>query len=428
MRILRIGIGTLCLSAVAIGWGQSSLTIDQALTRAKERNGAVQAAFLNYRASQKNARSVYSSFLPTVTPSLTKDWGQSETLTGPFRGKNDINSTNATLDLSWRIFDDGTREDRYKVAQYSAVTQEYTALQTLRSTLFSVHSRFYDALRSQELLRVQQENLNRAKVILDQTEFRANPPIEDIPKKDILQARADYENARVSVLAAENRVSSNSADLKAVLAWDEASLPELVKPTPQQLPELSMTLQQAIVTGLESRADLAASRERIRSQMVAVRSARREGFLQYAVDAGYRRVFADDPFQSAAVTFSASLPLYDGERTKSLLESEQLTLDALEASYAQDERVVQAEIEASYKEYGQNRLRFEASLVALLAAQENYKAAVEAQSEGAGNLLQVLTARVSLTTAESNHVEATYDLLISDIRFRLATGQPVPGE
>lgn len=428
MRTSRLGLVLVSLGACALSFAQTTLTIDQALVRAKERNGSVQAAFLNYRAAQKNARSVYSAFLPTVTPSITKDWGQNETLTGPFRGKNDVNSTNATIDLSWRLLDDGTREDRYKQAQIGAQTQEYTALQTLRSTLFSVHSRFYDALRTQELLRVQQENLNRAKVILEQTEFRANPPIEDIPRKDILQARADYQNARVSVLAAENRVSSTAADLKAVLAWDQESLPDLVKPTPQQLPVMDMTLQEAVVAGLENRADLAATRERVQSQIVAVRSARRDGFLQYAVDAGYRRVFADDPFQSAALTFSASLPLYDGDRTKALLESERLTLEALEASLDQDERVVRAEIESAYKEYGQNRLRFEASQAALEAAQENYNAAVEAQKEGAGNLLQVLTARVSLTTAESNQVEATYDLLISDVRFRLVTGQSVPGE
>ena len=94
----------------------------------------------------------------------------------------------------------------------------------------------------------------------------------------------------------------------------------------------------------------------------------------------------------------------------------------------QDERGVRAEIESSYKEYGQNRVRYEASQSALEAARENYNAAGAAQAEGAGNLLQVLTARVSLTTAESNSVEATYDLLIFDIRFRLATGQSVPGE
>ncbi len=428
MKMRGVGILVMSFGICALGMAQSSLTLDEALGLAKERNGSVMAAFLNYRAAQQNARGAYSTYLPTVTPTVGHDLGFSETLTGPFRGRNDLNTTSAAIDVNWQIFDDGSRKDRYTQARLLAITQQFTSLQTLRTTLFTVHTRFYDALRSQELLRVQEENLNRAKIILEQTEFRANPPIEDVPKKDILQAKADYQNARVSVLTSENRVANTAADLKAVLAWDEQELPELVKPTAQQLPAIEMTLQEAVKQGLENRADLAASRERINSQVLSVRLARREGFLQYSVDAGYRRVFAEDPFQRAALSFSATLPLYDGERTSAALEAEKLNLAALEANLDQDERGVRAEIESSYKEYGQNRLRYEASQVALEAARENYNAAVSAQAEGAGNLLQVLTARVSLTTAESNSVEATYDLLISDIRFRLATGQSVPGE
>jgi outer membrane protein len=428
MKMRGVGLLVMSLGICAFGMAQGSLTLDDALGLAKERNGSVMAAFLNYRAAQQNARGAYSTFLPTVTPSVSHDLGFNETLTGPFRGRNDLNSTNAAIDVNWQLLDDGSRKDRYTQARLAATTQQFTSLQTLRTTLFNVHTRFYDALRSQELLKVQQENLNRAKIILEQTEFRANPPIEDIPKKDILQARADYQNARVSVLTSENRVDSTAADLKAILAWDQNELPELVKPTAQQLPALELTLQEAILMGLENRADLAATRERVLSQQLSVRQARRDGFLKYSVDAGYRRVFAEDPFQRAALTFSASLPLYDGDRTSAALEAERLTLAAIEAGLDQDERGVRAEIESSYKEYGQNRLRYEASQAALEAAQENYKAAVAAQAEGAGNLLQVLTARVSLTTAESNSVEATYDLLISDIRFRLATGQSVPGE
>lgn len=407
---------------------QQPLTISDALTMAKERNGSVQAAFLNYRASQKSARGAYSAFLPSVTPSISRDWGRSETLTGPFRSKDDFTTTNAALDVSWRLFDDGSRQDRYDQARYSAEAQQFNALQTLRNTLFSVHSRFYDALRAQELLRVQMDNLERAKVILEQTKFRANPPIEDVPKKDILQAEADYQNARVSVLAAENQVATSAADLKAVLAWEQSELPELAKPTAQQLPELEMTLQQAIELGLANRADLAASRERIYSQQVAVRTAKRDSLIGFSLDAGYRRVFADDPFQRASLTFSASMPLYDGQNSKSVLDAARLTLEAQNASFEQDVRNVRAEIESTYKEYGQNRIRFEAATAALNAAQENYRAAEAAQKEGAGNLIQVLTARVSLTTAESNLVQATYDMLISDVKFRLATGQPVPGE
>lgn len=411
-----------------IAFGQGRLTLDEALTRAKERNGSVQAAYLNYRAAQKNVLGNKSAYLPTVTTSLKKDIGRSETLTGPFRGKSDFNTLSAQLDLAYRILDDGNRKDNLESSEFSARAQEYSALQTLRSTLFTVHSRFFEALRTQELLRVQKENLARAQVILDQTKFRANPPIEDVPRKDILQAEADFQNARVSVLAAESRVSTTAADLKAVLAWDEDRVPILAGPEIQQIPAIELTLAQAIEMGLADRADLEASRRRVDQQLVAVRSADRGRKLNYTLDASYQRIFAETPFDRAGLSFAASFPVYDGKKAQSDTESARLSLAALQATLDQDIRNVSAEIESAFYEHGQNRLRFEAATLALKAAQVNFEAAVEAQREGAGNLIQVLTAQVSLTTAESNLVEATFDLLITDVRFRLVTGQGVPGE
>lgn len=425
---LRFSLVILAFGMMSTAFSQEMLTLDRALMLAKDGNGDVRAAFFNYRSAQASARGSYAAFLPAITPTFSIESGQSEVLTGPFRGTSRGSTNGAAIDVTWRLFDNGTRQDNYRRAMLSASTSELNALQTLRSTLFSVHTRFFDALRAQELLRVQQENLKRAAVILEQTKIRANPPIEDLPRKNILQAEADYQNARVSVLTAENRVQSSEANLKEVLAWDAEELPELVQPTLQQLPPLEFTLQEAVLRGLENRADLAATRKRVESQILAVRTARRDAFLQYSVDANYRKVFAEDPFQRAALTFSATLPLYDGDRSKSLTQAEQFTLESLEASLEQTERVARAEIEATYKEYGQNRVRYDAATAALVAARVNYEAAVESQREGAGNLIEVLTAQVSLTTAESNLVEATYDLLISNVRLQLVTGQPMPGE
>lgn len=425
---IRFTVVALAIGVVASGFAQETLTLDRALMLAKDGNGDVRAAYLSYRSARASARSSFSSFLPTITPTFTIESARSQVLTGEFRGTENDTTRGAGVEVSWRLFDNGSRDDNYKRALLSASISELSALQTLRTTLFSVHTRFFDALRSQELLRVQQENLKRAEVILEQTKVRANPPIEDVPRKNILQAEADYQNARVSVLTAENRVQTTEADLKAVLAWDDEELPDLVQPTTQQLPPLDFTLQEAIARGLEYRADLASTRKRVESQALAVRTARRNGLLDYSVDASYRHVFAEDPFNRAALTFSASLPLYDGERTKFLTEAEKLTLASLEASLDQSERVARAEIEATYKEYGQNRVRYEAASAALEAAKVNFDAAVESQREGAGNLIEVLTAQVSLTTAESNLVEATYDLLISNVRLQLVIGDSMPGE
>ncbi|MDI9638950.1 TolC family protein [Kamptonema cortianum] len=416
------------LSVACVAFSQETLTLEKSLLLAKEGNGQVQAALLNYAAAVASTRANRSSFLPTLTPTASREFSRSENFTGPLKGNFDTSGTAAFIDFNWRLLDNGQRQVAYDLARSNQQSQEYAALDTLRAVLFDVHSRFYDALRAQELLRVRDDDLKRAKEILDQTIIRANPPIEDVPRKDVLQAKADYENARVNKLVAENRIATSHADLKAVLAWDQPELPVLVGPEVAQQPALEVTLESAIATGLAQRPDLLSSRQRITGQRSSLRLAKIEGGIQYSVDANYRRSFLEDHSQRSALVFTASIPLYDGDRTRQATLVEELTLQSLEHSLEQSERQARAEIESAYKEYTQNRIRFEAATAALEAAKMNYEAAIASRQEGVGTLIEVLTAQVSLTTAESNIVEATFDLMISDVRLKLVTGQPLPGE
>jgi outer membrane protein TolC len=70
----------------------------------------------------------------------------------------------------------------------------------------------------------------------------------------------------------------------------------------------------------------------------------------------------------------------------------------------------------------------DASDLALKAAQENFNAASESQSLGAGTIIEVTAAQLALVTAETNRVQALYDYLISEMELKLVTGAPLPGE
>lgn len=425
----RVGWLVCALAAVSVSQAQDVLTLDDALVIARENNGTVRAAYLDYEASQAVVRSTAASFLPTVTPQFSREWSNTETLTGPGRGNFDGSGTSLLLDANWQLLDNGARRLNYRRAEFNAEVTQYNALQTLRSTLFSVHTQYYEALRSQQLLEVQEQNVERAKAILDETEARTAPPIEDLPRKDVYQARADYQNAVVSRLAARNRVYTSEANLKAVLAWPSNELPTLDQPEgAAEFPE-DLSLEEAIEEGLDNRPDLIAFRKREEVQELNIRSAKLDGGVQYSVDANFRRAFAEDPFRRTALVFSASIPLYDGHRTKENLRIEELNLESLRTSLAQAELDAKAEIESAYLELSQNLERLEAAKVALEAAQINYDLTQEAYSQyRAATLVERLTAQVTLTTAESNLVEATYDTLISEARLRLATGRSLPGE
>jgi outer membrane protein len=171
-----------------------------------------------------------------------------------------------------------------------------------------------------------------------------------------------------------------------------------------------------------------AQRNRLDARKQSVRLAQIDQGFSWTLDARHVRSFSPDPFQSSALVFQVSYPLFDGYRTKSNLDSSRLQLSADNASLKQTERDAIAEIESAYKRFAQDRERFAASKAALEASKINYEAVFDSRREGASQLIELLTAQVSLATAESNFVEAYYDALTSRVRLQLVTGRPLPGE
>ncbi|HRK22503.1 MAG TPA: TolC family protein, partial [Fimbriimonadaceae bacterium] len=250
-------------------------------------------------------------------------------------------------------------------------------------------------------------------------------------KKDILQVRADRLNAEVSRLSAENQSSITEASLKATIGFEEKEeLGNLVaEAEPSSFPEPE-SLEEAIKSGLAQRPDLVALRKRRDAQQYFVRTAEREATYTWTLDATLSRSFSEEVSDFRGLTFLVSLPLFDGHRSKEAARQQRLALMAQDAELVQAEREARADIESAHALLRQDIRRVAAAKLAKEAAQLNYDAALESQRLGAEgtDIITVLTAQVSLVTAESNYVEALYDYFISDVRLKLVTGRTMPGE
>jgi outer membrane protein len=423
----RISVCALALASCA-ALGQGTLTLEEALRMAKERNGIVRAAALDVRAARSRVGQSLAAFYPTVTPSYRYNNNRRELAGGS--GSNFVQNEGSQTQISssWRILDSGERQFNLLSGRRSEEATRSEALQTLRNTLFSVHQQYFDALRAEQLEKVAQSQVERTQKILDQTTARVE--VGDAPTKDILQARADALNAKVDAITTRNRTVTAEATLKATIGWDAAEpLPELVATTAPAPVEMG-TLQELMAVGLRERADLVAQRRRLEAQRFNVRRLERETGITFGLDANLDQQLTPDSLQDRTITLLASFPLFDGGRSREAAREGRFNLQAQQASLLQAEREARADIEAAYTEVSQNAQRLEAARLALEAARENYEAAVGAQAAGAQgtSIVTVAVAQVSLVTAESNYIEATYDYYISDVRLRLVTGRAVPGE
>lgn len=425
-RIAALAAIAVTAALAPVGAFAQTLTLQDALDLARERNGSIRAAMLDLEAAKSRSRQAFADFLPEITA----DWRQTESLsktyTGPIRDSRFLVDRRSGVTASWRILDAGQRDLSSRAARRSESAQAGVTTQTLRVTLFGVYQRYFDALRAQELLRVVSAQVERAAAIDRLT--RAGAEVGSLPRKDVLQSEADLLNARVSELGARNQLATSQAELKAIIGWDgDRPLPELAAIDEPEEVELD-PIEEVVRAGLAERPDLQSRRLRLESARLLARRTSLGAGINYAVDLSFSRSFSQEVADGRTLTLSASYPLFDGGQAREAAREARLGVLAAEADLVQAEREARAEIESAYQVLKLNSERLRAAKLALEAAKVNFEAASQSFEQGAEgtSVITVLTAQVSLVTAESNFVEALYDVAIADARLRLTTGRPLP--
>lgn len=429
---IRWSAFAVCCALAVPGLAQETLTLDQALRLARAKNGNLAAAQESVRAARARAKGAFAAFLPTVTPSLNYSDQDREQFTGLPKGRTISSGTSTDIEARFKILDTGERDLAYRGARYSLDAETLNAIQTVRETLVDVYTQYFDALRAQELVKVSDAQVKRAKDALAQTE--AQIKVGEAAEKDRYQPEADALNAEVDRLSAEARRRSAEATLKATIGYDMGvNLPALERfdePGAMTMIVSDDELAAFRNEGLKNRADLNSTRKRLQGQDLNVRLARLNAGVKWSVDVGFTRTFSQDVSNNRVLGVSASFPLFDGGRSRADIAEAVAGRDGSAFQLLQAERRVEAAIESSFYSHRLNFERVRASRSALNAARINYEKVSKAKELGAQgtDVVAVSTAQVTLATAERNYVEAIYDFYISEVQLQLAVGRPIKGE
>jgi outer membrane protein len=402
------------------------LSVDEAIALALENNGNIRNALLQAESSRTFVREAFGLYLPRLDAQYRYFDQGSSTFTGAGRGDFVVSRNDFNVVANWQWLDSGQRSLNLRSAQRNVLSSDYSALTTLRSILFDVQVRYYEALRAQELLRVSEAQVERAEQILEQTKARVE--VGEAARKEILQAEADLANARVTRLTAENRVATSFAALEATIGWQQPQSPELLAENEDAFALPEQPMDDLVVQALADRPELNARRESIESLKLDLRRAQINRGVTVQGNLRFQRSFGRDVFNDRQLELLASIPIFDAYQLSQPVRRVSIAVEQQEALLQQDEFNVIEDVKASYTLLLQDARRIEAARVAAAAARLNFESASEAQRLGAADILEVLTAQVTLVTAESNLIQALYDALISEARLRLVSGEPVRGE
>ena len=407
---------------------QLQVSLAEAVRRALD----VQPALVQARGDQRNAgaieRAAVGAFLPSISiggSSNKASANRYNSATGQIvtvpSNTSYFGSVGASIDLF-----DGFRRFATKSAASASVNSADAGFANQRAQVIGATQQlFFTALAQEELVRVAEAQLQRAKEELQiaVNKFQAGAAT----RSDTLTATVDLGNGQLALLQANANLATAQASLGRQIGVDQ-----LVRAVPDTaFPPLPDTTRlRAEVLDSSPQVQQAAANERTARALVTVARAQYFPTLSVSYSNGYTGL--DAPWSTTqsyvnnwSLRFALSWTLFNGFSREADQVSASVTRDVAGAQAADTRSRVNAQLTqqlaaltTAYAQIAIVGTNVAAATEALRVTQERYRL-------GAGTLLDLLTAQANMTQAEVNQVSARYNYVIARAQVEALVGHPL---
>ncbi|TET47768.1 TolC family protein [candidate division TA06 bacterium] len=311
----------------------------------------------------------------------------------------------------------------------AAKAQTEIAVQNLRQReneiVESVKGIFYSVIKEQDQLSLTDDVLKRRNedLILIRLKYRAGTESDAA----VSEAEANFSQAEYDKLAADERLRLAKLRLNLSMGKPREALLEVR--TTEHLPDFP-SRSEVVAMGLRHRPEMAREASRVKLQR-AYQSQSKGGFFPtFRLNASFNRsgdrFLADDNSWSAGV--NASLPLFDGLRTPADYFQSRVSLRRQLAQYEETRQSVEENIEKAYSDWLLAKKRMEVAEKSLTAATEIYNLNRLQYQQGRASYFSFQQRELSLTRAEYERVNASYNLFVSTAELERAIGKSLSAE
>lgn len=398
------------------------LSLDKAIRIALEHQNNIGIARSQVESARAGITRAQAQYYPQISPSYSYN---SSLTSQRFNGQKQtgtVESSITQIGASMLLFDMGKREENVALNRASASAAQFNVLDTRQAVIENVAVSYYELKRRKELVRVSDASVERAAKTYESV--NESWMAGAAAKKDVLQAQADLENAKVQQIQANNDVRIAQTQLKnamGILSPQPVLVEEEPLPTPPQTPD-TRTAPEYVQQAFDSRPDLKRESANINANRHNVKIANiNAGFqVEATINEGYR--VDPDPGENRTFGTTFSYPLFDAGASRAAVRQSKANLEQSRLQLDLTKQQIQLTVEQAYLTREEARASIGATQSALAAARNNYDAAETAYREGAGTILDVVTAQAQLVTAETNAVQAVYNFYTSDAQLKRAIG------
>jgi len=404
---------------------QVEVTLQEAVRRSLDVQPAMVQARGDQRTAGASSRSAFGAFLPTLATGASaarSNVGRIDPTTGqPVPPEY---SYTGSLNASLELFDGFRRFANLKAASANSDAAGAGIVNQRFQVTLATKQIFYNALATEELVRVAESQVRRAKQQLQISVEKLHAG--SATRSDSLRSTVDYGNARIVLLQAQANLATAQANLGRQIGVDALvrAVPDTALPAVPDTADLRHT-------ALESAPAVQLAESQARAARAQVWSARSQYWPSLTVSYSNNRQGIGSPsfpsFNGYPETFSwrfgVSWTLFNGFTREANQVSASVNRDVAEARAADTRRQVNALITQELAALSTAVEQINIARDNLAAATEDLRVQNERYRVGAATILDLLTSQAALTQAEVNVVQTRFNYLIARAQVEAVLGR-----
>ena len=285
---------------------------------------------------------------------------------------------------------------------------------------FAAKVAYYNILRAQRILSVNQETVRQRESLLRQAQAFYDAGIR--ARIDVARAESNLFQARAQLTAAENDLRVARITLLNRMGIDGPRDFELKDTLATE--SLPGTLEEWVREAEAGRPDLKSLVEQERAAEMALRAARAGNYPILTGNGGYGYAAEDFPLeQNYTVTVELSVPVFTGFLTRQQMAEARANLDSARYAVTDFRRLVRLQIEQAALSVRAAFEQTEARRKEKDASDENLRLATGRYEVGAGDIIEMIDAQVQMTSSNTNLIGALYDHSVSIASLTRAIGR-----
>ncbi len=404
------------------------VTLDEAVQSARERQPQLRQARANTQAAGARASQSLAPLLPQLNATAGYQRSTAHGIQRPGIATvtdqpGTFNSFSDTVNLSQLIFDFGSQPNRWRAAKALADAQAGNERATALQVDFTVRAAYFDARANRALLQVARNNLANLEKHLYQTEGFVQAGTH--AQIDLVQARTDTANARVSVINADNAYQTSKLNLNAAMGVQGPTDYEIADTTLLAVPGEDGALDPLLEEANRARPEVQSLEDQIRAAQLTVRSIEGQYGPSLAATLGLTQggPAVDRLGWNAAAGLSLTWNIFQGGLTKAQVSEAEANVTAALAQLDLQRQQVRSDVDGARLAVRAAKETIGASQEALVNARERLRLAEQRYEVGVGSAIELGDAQLALAQAAAQVVQADDRLATARAQLLRALGR-----